>query len=262
MLLGWLKTVLRIKTPVPACCRLQCLRRSSRTRWGRRPLETGPCWTRSADRSSRRLRLPLWPAFSWSRPWLQTRSRFKPKGDWGLGAADILSMSKEQRCKAEHDPAPGAPQLCWQSARTQPARTNLQLFYFKSKSTGSVSISGRRAEHTRLKVSASDFSWGQTRNLFFPSPLHFRFGVCDPSRSCFSSPSLRMNFTVVAGLQSAKLTRKPTHYRTDASLLYLERDLFTKDSLLATAANPIALAGCELVRSIFTFMGLFHRGAV
>lgn len=257
MLSGWLKTVIRIKAPVPACCRLQCLRRSSRTRWGRRPLETGPCWTRSADRSSRRLRLPLWPAFSWSRPWLQTRSRFKAKGDWGLGAADILSLSKEEPCKARCSSA------VLTKRRTQPTRTNLQLLKRKkkSKSTRPVYISGRGAEHTRLKVSASDFSWGRTRNLFSIT-LHFRFGVCDPSRSGFSSPPLIKNLTVVAGLRTAKFTRKPTHYRTDASLLHLERELFTKDPLLATAANPVALAGCELVRPSFTFMGLFHRGAV
>lgn len=127
MLSGWLKTVIRIKAPVPACCRLQCLRRSSRTRWGRRPLETGPCWTRSADRSSRRLRLPLWPAFSWSRPWLQTRSRFKAKGDWGLGAADILSLSKEEPCKARCSSA------VLTKRRTQPTRTNLQLLKRKKK---------------------------------------------------------------------------------------------------------------------------------
>lgn len=179
MLPGWLKRLTRIKALLPACCRLQCLRRSSQTPWGRRPLETGPCWTRSAGRSSRRLRLPLWPAFSWSRPWLQARSRFKTKEDWGLGAADILSMSKEELCKAEHDPVllscvVKAP------AHSQRGRT-YNFLRRKSKFTGRVCISGRRAEHTRLKVSASDFSWGQTRNLFSIT-LHFRFGVCDPSR--------------------------------------------------------------------------------
>lgn len=85
---------------VPVCCQPQCLRRSSRTLWERRPLETGPCWTQWADRSSRRLRLRLWPAFSWSLPWLQTRSTLKSKGKSGLRPADTLSTGAKRAIAA------------------------------------------------------------------------------------------------------------------------------------------------------------------
>ncbi len=53
---------------IPVCYQLQCQRRSSQILWAHRPLETGPYWTQWADRSSRRLHLPLWPAFSWLLP--------------------------------------------------------------------------------------------------------------------------------------------------------------------------------------------------
>ena len=50
----------------PVCSRLLCQRRSSRTRWGRRPLGTGPCWRQSEDRSSHKLHPPLSPAsYGW-----------------------------------------------------------------------------------------------------------------------------------------------------------------------------------------------------
>lgn len=89
----------RIKAVVPVCCPPQCLRRSSQTLWGRRPLETGPCWRQWADRSSRRLRLRLWPAFSWWLPWLRTRSTFKTKVKSGLRPADTLSRwAKKDPC--------------------------------------------------------------------------------------------------------------------------------------------------------------------
>lgn len=142
MLSRWLNNVIRMNALVPVCCRLQCLRRSSQTLWERRPLETGPCWTQWADRSSRRLRLLLWPAFSWSLPWLQTRSRFKTKGNSGLRPADILSMWAKRTFATDIVQCWARPcarcsfQLCWQNAknvsRNKRGRTN--NFWKKIKS--------------------------------------------------------------------------------------------------------------------------------
>lgn len=51
----------------------QCRRCSSRTRWGRRPRGTGPCWTRWGDTSSRKLHRRRSPASSGWLPFLHGR---------------------------------------------------------------------------------------------------------------------------------------------------------------------------------------------
>lgn len=136
----WLNNVIRLNVLLPVCCRLQCLRRSSQTLWEHRPLETGPCWTQWADRSSRRLRLLLWPAFSLSLPWLQTRSSFKTKGNSGLRPADILSTWAKRTFATDIVQCWARPcarcsfQLCWQNAKTSHATNEDEpITFLKSK---------------------------------------------------------------------------------------------------------------------------------
>lgn len=80
----------RITAAVSPVCRPPlCQRRSSRTRWGRRPRGTGPCWRRSEDRSFHKLHPQLSPvSYGWL-PSLQedTEEGFmikEPKERWDI----------------------------------------------------------------------------------------------------------------------------------------------------------------------------------
>lgn len=181
--------VIRINAVVPVCCQLQCLRRSSRTPWGHRPLGTGPCWTQWADRSSRRLRLRLWPAFSWSLPWLQTEHIKDQEEIRFTSCRHFFYVSKEDHCSTRFS---RHLQLCWQNAQNvshnKRERTFFVLFWglfvFSNKDFRQPPINWHRcglrnAKYTRLQLWF--WIWGQTRNLFSIT-LHFRFSVCDPSR--------------------------------------------------------------------------------